>query len=85
MIEKFEMFIIQEDTSTRGNTKKIYKRSSRLNRRKYAFCDWMVNTWNNLPDDVVNAATIIIFEKKLDNHWKNYEYKHDHTARIVTT
>ena len=33
----------------------------------------------------VNASTIITFEKRLDKHWKNDEYKYDHTARIVTT
>ena len=34
---------------------------------------------------MVNASTIITFEKRLDNHWKNHEYKCDHTVRIVTT
>ena len=45
----------------------------------------MVNKWKNLPDDMVNTATIITFEKRLDKHWKNHDYKYDHTTRIMTT
>ena len=73
-----DLFITQEDTSTRCYGKKIYMRRLRLNRRNYAFCDQMVNTWNNLQDDVVNAATISTFEKKLDNHWTTDECMYDH-------
>ena len=46
---------------------------------------FVVYIWNNLPNDVVNAATITTFEKRLDKHWKNHEYKYDYTAHIVTT
>ena len=29
-----------------------------------------INIWNNLPQQVVEAETIIKFERLLDNHWK---------------
>ena len=66
-----DLFVIQEDTNTRDHSKNIYKRRSRINRRKYAFCGRVVNIWNNLLDDVVNAATIITFEKRDNKCWKN--------------
>jgi len=42
----------------RGHSLKLYKKSSRLDIRKYFFSQRIVDYWNKLPDDVVSAATI---------------------------
>ncbi len=43
------LFCMQEESGTRGHGKKIFKQRSRLDIRKYSFCNRVVNSWNNLP------------------------------------
>ncbi len=38
--------------------------------------------WNSLPEEVVNAESVKIFEKKLDKFWKGQSIKYDHRATI---
>ena len=78
------MFHITED-GTRGNTKKLFKNRSRLNIRKYAFPNRVVNIWNSLPEWVVNAENVEKFERKLDKHWQYKEKKFYYKARILPT
>ncbi len=66
----------------RGHSKKFYERRSRLDKRKSAFCNRMVNTWNSLPEEVVNAESVKTFEKKLDKIWKQQRIKYDYKATI---
>ena len=70
---------------TRGNTKKIFKARSRLNTRKYTFLSRVVNNWNELPESVVKAETIPIFESRLDKVWKGQAQRYDYKADITTT
>ena len=46
---------------TRGHIFKLYKNRSRLNIRKYSFCNRIVNTWNSLPSHVVEPSNIFTF------------------------
>ncbi len=32
--------------------------------------EWLVNSWNSLPEEIVNAESVKSFEKKLDKFWK---------------
>jgi len=41
--------------------------------RKYSFCFRIVNMWNNLPNDMVEADTINTFKNRLDEHWSNQD------------
>jgi hypothetical protein len=40
-----------------------------LDRRKFAFSSRVVTSWNRLPENVVNAASVDDFKKKLDACW----------------
>ena len=42
----------------------------------------IVNNWNSLPDTVVNARSVLDFERKLDRVWKCQRQKWDYTATI---
>ena len=86
MIEVFKIFsgidIIDRDifpapTSyiTRGHSRKIQKKHSRTNIRKYSFSQRVVSAWNSLPEDVVTAKTLNAFKNKLNSHWKNMSVK----------
>ena len=61
-----EIFKMRGDTTTRGNSMKIFKTGSRLNTRKYTFSNRVVNHWNDLLEWVVNAESVVKFESNLD-------------------
>ncbi len=77
-----DLFLMSEDAGTRGHCKKLYKRRSGFDKRKYAFCNRVVSTWNGLPAVVVNAESVKSFEKKLDRIWKGQSLKYDYKAII---
>ena len=60
---------------TRGHNKKIYKKHCRLNIRKYSFSQRVVDCWNTLPKEVVEARTVNTFKSRLNTHWKSYVLK----------
>ena len=78
------IFQMREDDVTRGNTKKIFKRRSRLNLRKYSFPNRVVDKWNDLPEWVVNADTVEKFEHQLDKVWSGQEQRFSYRAHITT-
>ena len=59
---------------TRGHNFKLQKQSCRLDVRKYFFANRVVNDWNSLPPNVVNAETINQFKDRLDSHWRHRMY-----------
>ena len=77
-----DMFELNTTSNTRGHSKKIKKKTSRLNVRKYTFIIRIVEIWNSLPESVIKAKTDKQFEIDLDEHWKHQECKYDFTADI---
>jgi len=66
--------ILQLDNScygTRGHKYKLKKYRSRLDIRKHFFSNRVVSHWNSLPSHVVDADTVLTFNKRLDayNEW----------------
>ena len=59
---------------TRGHQYKVEKVSAKLNIRKNAFIHRSIDLWNSLPPHVVNAKTIMSFEKLLDKHWSTHDF-----------
>ena len=53
------MFQMRENSTTRGNSLKIFKTGSKHNIRKYTFSNRVVNNWNSLPAWVVNAESVV--------------------------
>ena len=52
----------------RGHGLKISKRRSRLDIRKFAFSQRVVNDWNCLPSGVLLAKTVNTFKNAWDRH-----------------
>ena len=50
----------------RGHMYKFVKNRSRLNVRAHFFSQRVVNDWNKLPTDVVNADSVNSFKNRLD-------------------
>ena len=82
--EVSNIFQLSDVENTRGHSYKIYKQRARLNIRKNSFCNRIVNIWNNLPEYIVEAKTIMTFERRLDRHWNNQDQLYDYRAKITT-
>ena len=54
---------------TRGHNWKMFKPQHTLDVRKYAFSVRIINDWNSLSAEVVNAESLNIFKNKLDKLW----------------
>ncbi len=67
-----DLFAPVSNSSTRGHLFKLPKRRSRLNIRKNYFTNRVVDSWNGLPDSVVTAGNVKIFENRLDRHWREH-------------
>lgn len=74
---------LREESRSRGNSLKLFKSRSRLDVRKYAFPSRVVNNWNQLPEWVVTATTVIQFESRLDKFWANQDLKYNYKAQII--
>lgn len=77
-----DLFVLQGDSRTRGHSKKLFKRRTRLNIRKYCFCNRVVDNWNSLPEWVVNVDSVDKFERELDKVWYYQSQKFEFREKI---
>ncbi len=61
-------------TVTRDNGFKIRKEKYKSDIRGHFFGNRVVNLWNSLPFEIVNAPSVNAFKNRLDMHWKPYQY-----------
>jgi hypothetical protein len=64
-----KFFQLVDNTRTRGHRFKIVKVRSRLDIRNKFFSQRVVNYWNMLSSDVVEAETVNSFKNRLDKFW----------------
>ena len=57
----------------RGHSLKIRKDRPNLDTRKHFFRERVVNTWNKLPQHVVDAPSVNCFKNRLDKHWEDMD------------
>jgi hypothetical protein len=61
-----DMFELNTTSNTRGHSKKMKIKTSKLNVRKYTFVVRIVDIWNSLPESVIQAKTVKKFEIGLE-------------------
>ena len=65
----YDLLSVGDATTTRGHKQKLFKPRPRTNIRKKAFSHRVVNDWNSLPANVVEAPTFNSFKSRLNKHW----------------
>jgi hypothetical protein len=74
---------LDQNTRTRRNDKKLKKKYSKLNIRKFSFTNRIVDIWNSLPNQVMTAKTVNNFEINLDKYWEAQEFKYKQTNILL--
>ena len=60
--------------STRGHSQKLFKYHAIKHSGVDSFTQRVINDWNNLPTNVINAPTLNIFKNRLDEFWEHLHY-----------
>jgi len=69
-------------SATRGHQYKLSLGRSQRDIGKFCFSSRIVSPWNSLPDDVVNAPNIKVFESRLDKCWRREEILYDYRSPL---
>ena len=64
---------------SRGHNLMILKQCEK-DVRKHFFIYRVANIWDERPNKVIKSKNIIAFERNLDAHWKNADFKYVYTA-----
>ena len=75
IVDKEKLFTRAQYTATRGHSFKLHRRRFRLNVRANVFSNRVINVWNDLPDNIVNAPSVNAFKNRLNKHWHGHPYK----------
>jgi hypothetical protein len=78
------LFILNNNSRTRGHSKKLYQHRAAKSRRNNFFTQRTVNIWNNLRESVISAKTTKSFESRLDKHWEAQELLYNYEADLTT-
>ena len=65
---------------TRGHKYKLYKRPCKTNVRHNYFTYRVVDMWNSLPSEVVEAPSVNAFKNRLDKFWSNQSFVFNYRA-----
>ena len=72
-------------STTGGHNFKLFVQHANFNIRKWFFSIRIVDIWNRLSSNVVNASNVMCFKKRLDTCWGDLEIKFEHEAPLNYT
>ncbi len=73
-VKELPVEIDDNPASTRGHCFKLRKPRCKKTATQKFFRHRVVDIWNRLPEDIVNAPTLNTMKNRLDEHWKKYLY-----------
>ena len=65
-IDKDKLFTLSRYRATRGHSLKLFKKQARLKVRANSFSNRVVDNWNSLTEDIVNAPSLNVFKSRLN-------------------
>ena len=65
-VDRNMFFKVKEGSRTRGYKAALVKEQCRLDMRKYSFSQRVINEWNKLPNNCVNARSVNMFKNRID-------------------
>ena len=71
-IDSSKFFEISKEGKTRGHSMKLVKKRSNTDLRKHFFSQRVVNPWNHLPQDVIDADSVNCLKNRLDRFGKYF-------------
>ena len=80
MNEKYynkDLFEISSEERTRGHRLKLFKPRCRTNIQQKFFTVRVIEDWNSLPEEVIEAKNMNTFKNRLDAWWENRLYEYD--------
>ena len=75
-VNPINFFTLSPIHFTRGHDYKLFKFRSKLLVRSKFFTNRIIDQWNDLPYQVINAQSVIEFKNKLDTFWAAKGYGH---------
>ena len=69
-VDRNMFFKLKEGSRTRGHKAALVKEQCRLDMRKYSFSQRVINEWNKLPNDCVNASSVNMFKNRIEIFYK---------------
>ena len=74
--------LLETNNKTRGHRLKLHARFAYKNVRHNFFTVRVVETWNSLPSNVVEAPSVNTFKDRLDKYWSNQEILTNYKAKL---
>lgn len=68
------------DDTRRGHSSKLHKTTCRRNRRLYFFSLRVINWWNKLPQEIIDAPSVNAFKNRLDKHFSAHPVMFNYRA-----
>ena len=67
-VDRNMFFKLKEGSRTRGHKTALVKEQCSLDMRKYSFSQRVINEWNKLPNDCVNASSVNMFKNRIGRY-----------------
>ena len=67
-VDRNMFFKLKESSRTRGHKAALLKEQCRLDKRKYTFSQMVINEWNKLPNDCLNASSVNMIKNRIDRY-----------------
>lgn len=64
------------NSQTRGHKFKIFKPIVQNDSQKYFFTNRVINSWNSLPNHIVESPNIVTFKKSITSYFRNQRGTH---------
>ena len=81
-VDRNMFFKLKEGSRTRGHKAALVKEQCSLDMKKYSFSHRVINEWNKLPNDCVDASSVNMFKNRIDRYLISAGYTDEKTVGL---